>query len=489
MDDAHDLELLLRSQVPLIIAETAEERRLVELFQRRSPLLGRPLFQWSVAEGLRRIDYDAPPQRHAADPGDALRQILATSAAGIYLLADFHPYLGDPVHVRLLKEIALRHPDLGHTLVMVSHELDLPAELRPFTARFELALPGRDRLAALVEEIATDWARGSGRRVRTDRQTLDRLVQNLLGLTLADARRLVKGAIHDDGAITESDLPGVMEAKFRLLERSGALSFEYETARFSEVGGLRRLREWLDLRRPAFAGEAPELDPPRGILLVGVQGAGKSLAAKATAGLLGVPLLRLDVGSLYDKFYGESERNLRAAMATAEVVAPCVLWIDEIEKALAGSGDDDGLSRRMLGSLLTWMAERRAPVFLVATANAIERLPPELMRKGRMDEIFFVDLPAADVRGEIFRIHLGKRGVEAADLDLGAAVAATAGFSGAEIEQAVVSALYRARGEGAPLDAPHLLAEIEATRPLSVVMAERIDALRRWAAGRTVAAD
>jgi len=490
MDDAHDLELLLRSRVPLILAETPEEQRLIALFQRRVPALGRPLFRWSVAEGLRRIDFDAAPQRHAADPGDALRQILATRSPGIYLLADFHPYLQDPVHVRLMKEVALGHSETAHTLVLVSHSLELPPELRPYAAHFHLALPDRKRLTALVEETATDWARDNGRRVRTDRPTLERLVENLLGLTVADARRLVRGAICDDGAITETDLPEVMQAKFRLMERSGAISFEYDTARFADVGGLRRLREWLELRRPAFTGSAPGLDPPRGILLVGVQGAGKSLAAKATAGLFGLPLLRLDMGSLYAKFYGESERNLREALATAEVVAPCVLWIDEIEKALAtGGGDEDGLSRRMLGSLLTWMAERRARVFLVATANAIDQLPPELLRKGRMDEIFFVDLPEPDVRRDIFAIHLRRREVSLPAAQLERLAAATDGFSGAEIEQAVVAALYRARSDGGGLDADHLLAEIEATRPLSVVMAERIDALRHWAAGRTVPAD
>jgi SpoVK/Ycf46/Vps4 family AAA+-type ATPase len=255
---------------------------------------------------------------------------------------------------------------------------------------------------------------------------------------------------------------------------------------------MQRLREWLAVRRDFFLDDSDDearLDPPRGVLLLGVQGCGKSLVAKATAAIFGVPLLRLDFGVLYNKYYGETERNLRKAFETAEVMSPCVLWMDEIEKGVAVQEDDDGLSRRMLGTFLTWMSERKKTVFVVATANDIMRLPPELVRKGRFDEIFFVDLPLAQNRRDILNIHLGKRSLDPAKFDLGALVQATDGFSGSEIEQAIVSATYTARAQGHGLAQEDLLAEIRQTRPLSVVMKEKVEATREWASSRTVSCD
>ena len=294
--------------------------------------------------------------------------------------------------------------------------------------------------------------------------------------------------IHDDGAIDSDDLARVTRGRYQLIESSGALSVEFDTADFDAVGGLHNLKRWISLRRSAFLQPGGQLDTPRGILLTGVQGSGKSLAARAVAGTWQLPLLRLDFGTLYNKFFGETERNLREALQAAEAMAPCVLWIDEIEKAIASGDYDSGTSRRILGNLLTWMAERKKPVFIVATANAIEQLPPELIRKGRLDEIFFVDLPDAPTRGEIFTIHLRSRGLKAVDFDLVELANLTEGFSGAEIEQAVVAGLYLAREQRASLDTGHLRTEIRQTRPLSQVMAERVDRLRAWAGGRTVSA-
>jgi SpoVK/Ycf46/Vps4 family AAA+-type ATPase len=297
-------------------------------------------------------------------------------------------------------------------------------------------------------------------------------------------------AINDNGAISESELPEVMRAKYELLGRDSPLSFEYETAQFGEIGGMKRLRNWLDVRKSFFREGGPaNLDPPRGVLLLGVQGCGKSLAAKAAAGVFGVPLLRLDFGVLYSKYYGETEKNLRKALDTAEVMAPCVLWLDEIEKGMAVGDDDDGLSRRVLGTLLTWMSERRKPAFIVATANDITRLPPEMVRKGRFDEIFFVDLPSASNRSDILKIHLQKRNLESKKFDLEALTKATEGFSGSEIEQAIVSAMYTAHAQGRELSQADLLTEIRQTRPLSVVMSENVEGIRRWATDRTVPCD
>jgi len=489
-NDRHDLELLLRSHVPIIAVETPEEQRVVKLFQHLIPRLNGPLFLWSITDGLKRLDMDAPPQLGTSDPAEMLRHVRDSPRPGVYLLTDFHPYLTDPVNIRLLKEVAQRHTETPSTVVIISHRFEHPPELRKFIARFEPSLPNREALIAMVNEEALEWARrNSGQRVRTDRASLERLVQNLTGLTEWDARRLARGAIQDGGAITECDLPRVMEAKYRLLDRNGALAFTNDTARFNDVGGLRRLKRWLERRKAAFLEPDAQLDPPRGMLLVGVQGGGKSLAAKAVAGLWGLPLLGLDMGTLFNKYHGESERNLREALKTAEVMAPCVLWIDEIEKAMSQSDSDGGVSQRILGTLLTWMAENRHRVFLVATANAIEKLPPELIRKGRMDEIFFVDLPSQEVRQEIFGIHLRRRDLDPASFDLPTLADACDGFSGAEIEQAVVSGLYLAREQDTPLETSHLLMEIGETRPLSIVMKESLDRLRAWARDRTVSAD
>jgi SpoVK/Ycf46/Vps4 family AAA+-type ATPase len=486
----HDLELLVRSRVPIILIETADEPRALELFTRLAVAVGKPVMRWSVTSGLQRVDLDLQPQTHAKDPHQALGQIRATGTPGIYLLLDFHPYLEDPGHVRMIKEIALGYGEAQHTLVFISHSCELPGELRGFTARFDLALPDHKALTAWIHEEAKSWAGAHpGGKVKTDNVTLARLVRQLGGLTETDARRLIRNAIHDDGAITESDLPQVTKLKYELLDQSGILSFEFDTVRFAEVGGLEGLKRWLGQRQDAFLSADVSPDPPKGILLVGVQGGGKSLAAKAVAGLWQLPLLRLDFGTLYNKFFGETERNLRNSLRTAEAMAPCVLWVDEIEKAIASGDYDSGTSKRVLGTLLTWLAERVQPVFLVATANRIDALPPELIRKGRLDEIFFVDLPDSAARSQIFDIHLRKRAQNVQAFNLEELALHSDGFSGAEIEQAVVAALYLAREQRRPLDIGHLLTELQQTRPLSVVMAEQLRALRDWARHRTVVAN
>jgi len=490
MDDSHDLELLLLSRVPLIIIETRDEKRVARLFTEIAISLSMPVMAWSATSGLQRIDYDAAPQRHASEPQQALGQIKATETPGIYLLMDFHPYLEDAFNVRLLKEIAMEHASLGHTLVLVSHELELPQELAAFSARFSLSLPDSQQLEAIIREEAGHWSGlHKGNKVKTSQHTLDLIISQLRGLTATDARRIIRRIIHDDGAINNDDLERVTQARYQLLETTGALSCEFDTGSFAEVGGLENLKRWIRLRRNVFLQPDDTPDTPRGILLVGVQGGGKSLAAKAVAGMWSVPLLRFDFGTLYNKFHGETERNLREALQAAEAMAPCVLWIDEIEKAVASGDNDGGTSRRLLATLLTWMAERSAAVFIVATANAIEQLPPELIRKGRMDEIFFVDLPDAATRAEIFAIHLRKREHKPLDFDLMALTGITAGFSGAEIEQSIVAATYLAREQGVALNTSHLRSEIEQTRPLSRVMAEQMTRLRNWARDRTVSAN
>ena len=502
MTDLHDLELMLRSETPILLIESLEERRILQLFTRLGMRLEQKVFGWTLTDGLHRIEYALASDQELADPAAVLRHIKLSTERGIYLLLDFHPFLDDPLHVRLMKEIAQNFEQLPRRLVLVSHALQTPPELRHLAAGFSLSLPDRNRLLALIREEAQRWQHAApNRSFRANREAVEQLAQNLLGVTESDARRLIRNAIVKDGAITESDVTDVTRAKYELLSPDGAVSFEYDTANFGDVAGLSNLKAWIDRRRDALltADRASDrtqghaLDRPRGIMLLGVQGGGKSLAAKAVAGRFGVPLLRLDFGALYNKYIGESERNLRDALRTADTMAPCVLWFDEIEKGLStGSGDDGGPGRRLIGSLLTWMAERQTGVFIVATSNDISQLPPELVRKGRLDEIFFVDLPDAEVRKEIFRIHLQRRELDASRFDLEQLAEASDGFSGAGIEQAVVSALYAARADSsAPASGPttaQVLAEIEGTQPLSVVMDRQIAALRQWAHGRTVAA-
>jgi hypothetical protein len=492
MSDRRDLELVLDSGTPLVVIETTDETRLLDLLKEialaRPASTYRPLFRWSITDGLQRLDLDLEPQRHNAQPEDVLRHVRAVAKPGVYALLDFHPFLNDAVNVRLLKDIALGGS--GITVLLLGHRVEIPHELAGFTARFALRLPAPDERRAIVARCAAEYAEENGRRAKVDPAALALLVRNLAGLTHADTERLARNAIRDDGAITASDVAAVMTAKYQLLNRGGTLSFEYETACLSDLAGFRSLKHWLEQRASAFGPTPPTgLDAPKGILLLGVQGCGKSLAAKATAGAFDLPLLRLDFGALHNKYHGETERNLRESLKTAEVLSPCVLWLDEIEKGLATGNDDSGTARRVLGGLLTWLAERKAQVFLVATANDVSELPPELIRKGRFDEIFFVDLPPPPSRAEIFTLHLRKRGLAPERMPLAELVALTDGFSGAEIEQAIVSSLYAAHAANRPPDHDHLLAELRKTRPLSVVMAERVMALRDWASGRTVPAE
>ncbi len=487
----HDLAAIIRSRTPLIAVESNEEPEIVTLVRQIATHQQLRAFRWTVTEGLQAFDPNDQPTQSVVKSSEVLTHIRTNANNALFVLLDFHPYLQDALHIRHLKDIALTYRKHFCTVMLVGHAIQMPEELRPFTAPFRLPLPTPNELRQIVYDAAADWGAENGQReVNTTNKAIELLVRNLVGLTATDARRLAMKAIADDGAITESEMPDVMRAKYELLGQDSPLTFEYETAKFSEIGGMSRLRQWLEVRRSFFTeAEKPKLEPPRGVLLLGVQGCGKSLTAKAAAGIFGVPLLRLDFGVLYNKYYGETERNLRKALETAEIMAPCVLWMDEIEKGLSVSDGDDGLSRRILGALLTWLSERKKPVFVVATANDITRLPPEMVRKGRFDEIFFVDLPSASNRQTILEIHLRKRGLKPEQFQLENLVQATAGFSGSEIEQAIVSSMYTAHAQGRAVSQEDLLTEIQQTRPLSVVMAEKVSEIRDWAASRTVPCD
>ena len=490
---ARDLAVLLKSRHPLIVCETVEEQRFENLVREVSGALSLPFWSWSAASGLQ----PAHPQDadRSADLAYALRLIRKTAGDGTFLLKDPMAHLEAAATLRLLRETSQDFAGSARTIVLVGPAMPEKPELSDLAVRFEFALPGPEELRALLERVVRALPRrSSGARVTLSRAEADGIVSDLQGLTLFEAERALAQAAVEDNALTGGDRARLRELKRGLVEGGGLLEFIPTPEGLEQVGGLARLKKWIATRRAGLLPGPDEkgLDPPKGILLLGVQGCGKSVAAKAVAATWGLPLLALDAGKLLAPYVGESERNLRDALRRVERMAPCVLWIDEIEKAFVSSRSsesDGGVSKRLIGTLLVWMQERASRVFLVATANSVEELPPELMRKGRIDEIFFVDLPGRPARAEIFRLHLSRRGENPARFDLPALAGASEGFSGAEIEQAIVAALYEARAGGYALDTPGLLVSLRSTRPLSVTRAESIAALRRWAAGRCVPAD
>jgi SpoVK/Ycf46/Vps4 family AAA+-type ATPase len=490
-----ELRALLRSRVPIILIETHEEPRILKLLAQACNLEQQTLFAWSIVNGLARHGRgDAGATYNTNNLVDALKHIDKTQQAGVYALCDAHPGIKEPINTRLIREIALAHYQTPRTLVFVSPRLEeLPSELLRLAAHFRPQLPTRDDIRKIIHEEAQLWQAQSGDKARGDPASVEQLILHLMGLEQDDVRRLVRQALRADGEINRDDLRRVLATKHEALGGCGVLGFEASKVKFDDVGGLARMKHWIALRRRPLldAAGGASIDRPKGIVLLGVQGGGKSLAACAIAGEWNVPLMRLDFGALYNKYYGETERNLRQALAAAEGMAPCVLWIDEMEKGIAedGSDGDSGVSRRVLGGFLTWLAEREKAVFVVATANDIARLPPELIRKGRFDEIFFVDFPHAAAREQIAAIHLRKRGYDPVQFDLAACAAHSEGFSGAEIEQAIVAATFEAKARGAALTAADVQHELRRTRPLSVVMAEKIGALRDWARDRAVFAE
>ena len=488
---ARELELLVRSRYPLIVVDTLEEDRLRDLLSRTAARLGVPLFSWSrnrglVREGLERGVYDT------SEPGRLLAHLAAADQPGLYLLADFHPWLSDPIVARSFRESTAAFTVPDRALVISGHGVELPPEIDATAVPWKLSLPDasaiRRELARTVRELREDL----GVEVRLTAEDADALARNLSGLTLDEVRRSLRRAALDDRSLDLNDLEIVMQAKKEAIARAGVLEWYPTSSGSGAVGGMQALRDWLDKRRGAFHDEARAygLEPPRGLLLVGVQGCGKSLLARSVAHSWSLPLVRLDPAALYDKYVGETEKNLRRALDTVDAMAPVVLWIDEIEKGLAsgGSNADGGVSRRLLGSFLTWFQERPHGVFVVATSNDVTALPPELLRKGRFDEIFFVDLPLQDERAQILGLHLESRGRDPRRFDLELLAEVSEGFSGAELEQAIVAALYTAFSEDREIDTDTLRAEIGRAVPLSVTMAERIAALREWARARTVPA-
>ena len=488
MESLHDLEVLVESKkAQLVVIETEREGCFVEGFRRLASRSKVAYFHWTVTKGLLRLGSGYKPQSHNRDINQLFAQIQATDFAGVYILVDFHHFLQDPVAIRHVKDVIVNNPQ--HTIVMLSSTVELPEELERKAIRYELPLPTQEQLKKLVNDLADKWYRENKVKVKSSNKRIaSRLVENLCGLSEDDARRLAEHAIFNDGIICQKDIAQINQEKFDLLNKDNILSYELDYEELDNIAGFNNLKEWLEIRRQVFSGELklPGNDIPKGMLLLGVQGCGKSLAAKAVAGSWHLPLLYLDFGTLYNRYIGETEKNMRTVLEVAEHMAPCVLWMDEIEKGLSAVSNSDDISKRLLGTFLTWLAENKSKVFIVATANDVSALPPELMRKGRFDEVFFVDLPNLEERAAILKIHLMRREVDIEGLDLPKVAETCEGFSGAEIEQVVVSAIYATYAKQKKISTSALLDQVQATRPLSILMAEKIQGIRAWAEHRAV---
>jgi hypothetical protein len=493
-----ELELLIKSQYPLVFVESVDEEYVLAQLARIARQLNLTVFQWSVTEGLRKEHKDGSYYR-SPDPVIMLKTVLdivkphpeSPSQESLFIFKDLDKHLQNAVALRLLKDLLNAIKNSRTTVAIVAMAYNLPQDLEPYAVHIIGGFPTQQEIVSIVNETISEM-RQTGRNVVVSLSAGDakRLPKALVGLSAQQIRNIVNRCILDDNKLSVSDLATIESCKKEIFDREGVLEFCVSEDK-DNIADFDNLKRWLSERKHSFHAEAGSaLPPPKGILLMGVQGCGKSLAVKVVARELTLSLYRLDLTRLYSKYIGETEQNLRRALKTVEQLSPLCLWIDEIEKGFAAStGDiDGGVSQRVLGTFLTWMQERKPGCFVAATANNIYMLPPEFLRKGRFDEIFFVDLPDRNLREQIFRIHLAKRGLQPGMYDCALLAAESSGFNGAEIEQAVISAIYRATSAKQVISTAHIVEQLRSTKPLAVIKREDIDALRLWAEQRTVLA-
>jgi len=491
-----ELETLIRARYPILYIVSSEEMRVQHLVMEIAKKRQKKAFEWSYSTRIVPAGTSIQSQKHrnaaTKEPLLALDQVIEQVEPAIFIFKDFHPFLTKSNYaiVRKLKEIALHLKNSFKTIVLVSPVMEIPTELEKEITLLNHPLPSRDDLGGLLDKIVADVRQFKQVRIELDDPGRERLLQAALGLTLGEAENVFARIIVKAERLSGEDVNEVLAEKQQIIRKSGLLEYYATSESFANVGGLAALKEWLNKRAAAFTDQARAfgLPAPKGILMLGVQGCGKSLCAKAVSNQWQLPLLRFDMGRMFGSLVGSSEENVRRAIAVAESVAPAILWVDEIDKAFAGSqgsgATDGGTTARVFGTFLTWLSEKTAPVFVVATANDISQLPPELLRKGRLDEIFFVDLPSPEERVEVFRIHLNKRGRDAAQFDLVALAEAAKDFSGAEIEEGINSALYDAFYAKEEITTKHVLTALAQTVPLARTMDEQINRLRSWAEGR-----
>ncbi|HKN69617.1 MAG TPA: AAA family ATPase [Terriglobales bacterium] len=513
------LKVLINSSTPIVVMETIEELRAVRMVRIACADLNLATFEWTIASGLARsgtsgpdpqFDDALPPGGYDAtrrseseqntkaiynsqDPAQMLGNLEAVSIEATFILKDFHRHMEDAIVVRKLRDVGQKFSATRRTVVITGPRVVIPPELAGLVEFFDLPLPDRQRLRQIVDETLFRIGKSHTVQKKLDAAGLDILAGGLLGLTEEEAERAISQAVVARYAVCAECVADVLEAKKALLKRSEMLEFVDASSDMASVAGLDNLKRWLGQRRNSWDAQALQfgLDPPKGVIILGVQGCGKSLCARAIAGEWGIPLVKFDTAAIYDKFIGETEKRIQKVFKVAEGLAPCVLWIDELEKIFAGSGADSasadaGVSSRLLASFLSWMQDRKTPVFVAATCNNVSVLPPELIRKGRFDELFFVNLPSATERKQVFAIQLSKRKRNPADYGLDKVATAAKGFSGAEIESAVQTALYAAFARKQELSTEDLLTALSSTVPLSITRAEEIAQLRAWAKNRAV---
>jgi hypothetical protein len=518
-DELERLKVLIESSTPIVVMETVEEMRAVRLVRAGCCSLNLAVFEWSIATGLVRCganevcssiyegsssqiatghhenDINAQALYNSREPAQALSNLEAISVEAVFILKDFHRHLDDPVVVRRLRDVGQKFSANRRTVVITGPTVTIPAELASLVEFLDLPLPDQQRLRQIIDESIVRMGKTHSLRRTATANDLEAMTANLRGLTEQEAERAVSQAIVMRYGVTPETVSDVLEAKKDLLRRTGMLDFVDVSDDLGSIGGLENLKFWLAQRNGSWQPAAREfgLEPPRGLVILGVQGCGKSLCARAIAGEWKLPLVKFDTAAIFDKYIGETEKRIQKVFKVAEGLAPCILWIDEIEKVFAGSGPDSasadaGVSSRLLAAFLGWMQERKEAVFVAATCNDVTVLPPELIRKGRFDELFFVDLPNTSERKQILAIQLKNRKREPEKFDLDRIATASSGFSGAEIEAAVQTALYAAYSKKEQLSTEDLLSSVQSTVPLSTTRAEEIQNLRSWVQGRAVPA-
>ncbi|MHB0996691.1 MAG: AAA family ATPase [Elusimicrobiales bacterium] len=489
MNFEEEISLLVKSRYPLVLVDTIDEDYVLGQLYGVAQDQGFTSYSWSLTKGLR-LGRNENSFYKTGDPSAALRiaaDLVKDPHSALFCFCDLDRFLGDAAVARLFKDFLARIKGTHTTAVLLGAEVKLPPDLAPLAARIQGGYPDERQILSEVNRIIADFRlRSAALTVDMPSASLRRVIKTLKGLSLQQVRNAMNLCLLNDRAFDATDISVLEKFKKEAFDRDGILEY-FGSEQQASIAGFASLKRWVADRKSAFFSDGP-LPPPKGLLLLGVQGCGKSLAAKVVSGELGIPLYRLDLTRLYSKYIGETEENLRKALATVERLSPVCLWVDEIEKIFASSsGDiDGGVSKRVLGTMLTWMQERKDRSFIAATSNDINNLPPELLRKGRFDEIFFADLPAAAEREGILDIHLAKRGLAPAEFDVKGLALACEGFSGAEIEQAVISALYSASGANEKISSAHVLEQLKLTRPLSVIKAEAVDFLRNWARERRI---
>lgn len=488
-----DLEILIRSRYPIVYVVSWEEKRVTETVLDIGTRLGKKVYSWSCLNGLVNITPNGQGQKRTGgsaskDPINALREAADFKESALFIFNDFHPYLArnNLQIIRALREIGQEFTTSYKTVIIVGPLLNLPPDLEKDVTVVDFPLPGAEELGVLLDNAAREVSTNENMHVDLSGDSREEILKAAHGLTLNEAESVFAKTLVKYGRLGVDQIPEILQEKRQIIRKSGLLDFCEPDVGINDVGGLENLKEWLHKRKLAFSDRAGSfgLPPPRGVLMLGVQGCGKSLCAKAVSVLWKLPLLRLDIGRIFNSLVGGSEENIRRAISIAEEVAPCILWVDEIDKAfggLTGTSTDSGTSQRVLGTFLTWLAEKCSSVFVVATANNIGILPPELLRKGRFDEIFFVDLPSTPEREKIISIHLGRRGRNPAAFDLAGLASTSEGFSGAEMEQAVIAGMFDAFYEsGREVTTGDIMKAMGETVPLSQTMNEDIERLRSW---------